>query len=55
MRNDLVSNNNIETKTPKNCFNINSFNELRDRNKNLKARNLDEENIILQDLPLDEV
>ena len=54
MRNDLVSNNNIETKTPS-YFNINSFNELRDRNKNLKARNLDEENIILQDLPLDEV
>ena len=55
MRNDIVADNNLETKTPKNCFNINSFNELRDKNKNLKARNLDEENKILQDLPLEEV
>ena len=55
VRSDLVKENNILTFTPEECFNINSFNELRDKNGNILEKNILEEEKILNSLPLEEV
>ncbi len=56
VRDDLMKqNNHIKSFTPKECFNNNSFNELRDKNGNILDRDNFKEKEILEKLPLVEV
>ena len=56
VRDDLMKqNNHIKSCTPEECFNNNSFNELRDKNGNILDRDNIKEKEILEKLPLVEV
>ncbi|MDB9937288.1 hypothetical protein OAD13_04470 [Candidatus Pelagibacter sp.] len=51
----LKKNENLKTYTPEQCFHINSFNELRDKNGNILDRNSNKEQEILNNLPLEKI
>ncbi len=52
VKNSELEKTNIKKKTPEECFNINSFNELRNKSGEILERNLEEEKKILQEFPL---
>ena len=55
VKNSEIEKTNIQKTTPKECFNINSFNELRNKSGKIIERNIEEEKKILNKLPLDKV
>ena len=55
VRNSELKKTKIKSQTPEECFNVNSFNELRDKSGKILERNLEEEKKILQLLPLEKI